>query len=140
MLNKITLVIECPLFFFAAQDGFTPFVLFGHSRGSNDALIYASTRLQQLTGNSSSLLLAADGGNSASTVAAAHNGGESSSSSSSSAAAAASHSSAMDSECTLHLLDADKLAVVVAAPRFDMKRMPQCIFNAEQLALLGMIT
>jgi alpha-beta hydrolase superfamily lysophospholipase len=34
------------------------------------------------------------------------------------------------------LLDADRLAIVAAAPRFHMHLMPACIFSPEQLAAL----
>jgi alpha-beta hydrolase superfamily lysophospholipase len=73
------------------MDGYTPWCLFGHSRGANDMLLYAE-RFGRGAGESE------------------------------------------ESEEAAYLLHPDALAVVVAAPRFDMRNMSKTIFSAEQLA------
>ncbi|KAJ1419351.1 Alpha/Beta hydrolase protein [Ochromonadaceae sp. CCMP2298] len=78
------------------MDGYTPWCLFGHSRGANDVLIYADR-------------FSGGGGVGA---------GE----------------SKEQEDAYLH---PDALAVVVAAPRFDMSNMSKTIFTPEQLAQVG---
>jgi alpha-beta hydrolase superfamily lysophospholipase len=77
------------------MDGYTPWCLFGHSRGANDVLIYADRFGGGLGGVGAGESKEQEGA---------------------------------------YLLHPDALAVVVAAPRFDMNNMSKTIFSPEQLA------
>ena len=79
-------------------DGYSPWCFFGHSRGSNDVLLYATKHTSEEFLNA-------------------------------------------DDECKrespsdpAYRFDANKIALVVTAPRFDMARMSTTIFTPEQLA------
>lgn len=79
-------------------DGYSPWCFFGHSRGSNDVLLYATKHTSEEAMNP-------------------------------------------DDECKsdsatdpAHRFEANKIALVVTAPRFDMARMSTTIFTPEQLA------
>lgn len=93
------------------NDGYLPWCLFGHSRGANDVLLYSSryccNRSSTINNLMNSNIKSADDSN-----------GDSSSSSISS----------YD-----YLLDENKIVIIVAAPRYDMKKMSSTIFNIEQL-------
>lgn len=78
-------------------DGYSPWCFFGHSRGSNDVLLYATKHTTEESNNS-------------------------------------------DEECKNDSFDpayhfgANKIALVVTAPRFEMARMSTTIFTPEQLS------
>ena len=96
--------------------GYEVWALIGHSRGANDALIYASRYYH----SSISLSKSSD---SVATLASmidnnSNNGG------------------AQVEDNDDLMIDVGKLAVVSIAPRFNMKRMPKCIFSSDQLSEL----
>jgi pimeloyl-ACP methyl ester carboxylesterase len=101
------------------RSGYTPFCLFGHSRGANDALLYASTRLARgADGNANAVpdnVFARLGALSVSD-----------------APSCASPPSPADI-----LLNPAQLCLVCAAPRFNMPNMLPTLFAAEKVALLA---
>lgn len=91
------------------KEGYEPWCLLGHSRGANDALIYASryfsgSSLCQKAVSSSSVASLGD----------------------------TCHDSAADAS-----IASDRLVVVAVAPRFNMPLMLDTLFNAEQLSELA---
>ena len=102
------------------RSGYTPFCLFGHSRGANDALLYASTRLVRDGADTLpdtvfarvEALSVADAPSSSTTVAAVPRGDD-------------------------ILLNPAQLCVVCAAPRFQMPNMLPTLFAEEKVALLA---
>lgn len=100
--------------------GYTPFCLFGHSRGANDALLYASTRIA-----------ADDDRACAETVFASLSALSISGEGSADAATAPATPTSDDV-----LLNPAKLAIVVAAPRFNMPNMLTTLFPPEKISLL----
>jgi pimeloyl-ACP methyl ester carboxylesterase len=94
------------------NDGYLPWCLFGHSRGANDVLLYSSRYCCNSSSTINNLM------NSNIKSANDSNGDISSSSSISS----------YD-----YLLDENKIVIIVAAPRYDMKKMSSTIFSIEQL-------
>lgn len=90
------------------NDGYLPWCLFGHSRGANDVLLYSS----RYCCNSGSTINNVMNSN---LKSANDSNGDSSSSS-------------YD-----YLLDENKIVIIVAAPRYDMKKMSSTIFSIEQL-------
>jgi hypothetical protein len=118
--------LECVIRFLRAE-GFAPFCLFGHSRGANDVLLYASTRTLQ--SRAAEKLLGDDHHHRIQSVA--------------SIVELANELQEDDDEkkssfCTsdssdAHLLDAEKLLVIAAAPRFDMPRMLTTLFTPDKI-------
>jgi hypothetical protein len=99
------------------MEGYTPFCLFGHSRGANDVLLYASTRHIQ-----------------ADKAAGEHDHHHRVQSATSVADISTELQEISNSDS--HLLDPSILSVVVAAPRFNMPNMLTTLFAPEKIALL----
>ena len=101
--------------------GYEPWGLIGHSRGANDALIYASRYHSSIY---SSKNIGKKSSDSIATLVAmmdnlnGDSGGV--------------HSN-VNEDTDDAVIDVSKLVVVSIAPRFDMKRMPECIFSPDQL-------
>jgi pimeloyl-ACP methyl ester carboxylesterase len=121
--------------------GYTPFCLFGHSRGANNALLYASTRsandddracAETVFASLNALSISGDSSASASTTTAAGGAATGDSATGSDSTAAASAVSVSDDV----LLNPTKLAIVVAAPRFHMPNMLTTLFPPEKVSLL----
>jgi pimeloyl-ACP methyl ester carboxylesterase len=141
-------------------DGYTPWCLLGHSRGSNDVLLYAAKHCHDSLSSGLVCSNTIDSINTAYSSCASlehltlldqdqaqvqaqaqDEAGESKSSNESNTGAATppaltstSTSSTSNPAHAHHKIACDALVLVVAAPRFDMKCMAPTIFSAEQLA------
>jgi pimeloyl-ACP methyl ester carboxylesterase len=136
-------------------EGFTPFCLFGHSRGANDALIYASTRhlallksVEEVSANSvdpiegeavfnmSRINEEVQNITSRSDSDHDHDHDRDQDRDEPVLDRCCGHNYCGEEKCNLHLLDPSKLSVVVAAPRFHMPNMLTTLFPEEKIALL----
>jgi hypothetical protein len=151
------------------KDGFSPFCLFGHSRGANNVLIYSSkfTTAAKSIENSESSTSIVDENKGDSRESAVKTGFRPMTPTTIATIASSSQLSEITETIsnfnfekgdiiaqtevenkveilkesatlsdTSHLLDAEKLMIVVAAPRFNMPKMVTTLFTSEQIALL----
>ena len=159
------------------KDGFTPFCLFGHSRGANDVLIYSSlfakNEIDSVEGRSeigecdTELEYREKGDSRESAAGLLQRSVTPTSITTTSSSTLLEELSAKTESLTLekagvilsekevekevvilkpseveldddfHLLDARKLMIVVAAPRFNMPKMLTTLFSEEQIQLLS---